>query len=398
MDFTFTPKQEALRQEFEEYFSRKEKDAPEGWFTAKIDYCYEHDEAWEFHRKIGRELGKKGWLSLPWPEELGGKGFGQLEQMIFQEIRAYHRIPGFDPGPVVAAAGVLERGTEVQKRKWLPQIASGESTWTEGWSEPDSGSDLASITATTGVLDGNDWVINGQKLWTTGAHRCSHMILLARTDPEAPKHKGITYFLTPIIGRPGIEIRPVLRMYGGHSYNEVFFDNFRVPRENVIGEENQGWYVLMAGMDFERTGVAFVAETWRDFDELVDFIKEHGFDGRSPGEIAAVRHRLAQCQIELETWRQWAYYVAWLQSKKAKATGEASAVKRVASEMMVKISQTGLEVLGMYGPLKNDSKWARLSGAFEYACQHDLGMTIAGGTTEIQKNLIAWMELGLPRK
>ncbi len=397
MDFSLTPEQEALRQEFEEYFTEKEKQAPEGWFTAKIDYCYEHDEAWEFHRTIGNELGKKGWLSLPWPKELGGQGFGQIEQMLFQEVRAYHRIPGFDPGPVVVAAGVLERGTDEQKKKWLPLIASGESTWCEGWSEPDSGSDLASITATTGVLDGDDWVISGQKVWTTGAHRCSHMILLARTDPTAPKHKGITYFLTPM-DVPGIEVRPILRMYRGHSFNEVFFDGFRIPKENIIGEANQGWYVLMAGMDFERTGVSFVAETRRDFDELIEFIKEHGYDGRSPAEIAIVRHKLAQCQIELDIWRQWAYYVAWLQSKGAHVPGEASSVKRVGSELMVGVSQVGLEILGMYGPLQNSSKWARLRGAFEYACQHDLGMTIAGGTTEVQKNIIAWMGLELPRK
>ncbi len=159
-----------------------------------------------------------------------------------------------------------------------------------------------------------------------------------------------------------------------------------------------GWYVLMAGMDFERTGVSFVAESRRDFDELIEFIKEHGYDGRSPAEIAIVRHKLAQIQIELDIWRQWAYYVAWLQCKGVRVPGESSAVKRVGSELMVKVSQLGLEVLGMYGPLRNSSKCARLRGAFEYACQHDLGMTIAGGTTEVQKNIIAWMELGLPRK
>ncbi|MBM3132328.1 MAG: hypothetical protein FJZ95_04760 [Chloroflexi bacterium] len=397
MDFNLTPEQEALRQEFETFFSDIEKTAPEN-HTAKIDYCYEHDDAWAFHREVGKKLGQKGWLSLPWPKELGGKGLGQMEQLIFQEIRAYHRISGFDPGPVVAAAGVLERGTEEQKKKWLPLIASGETTWCEGWSEPNSGSDLASITATTGVEDGDDWVINGQKVWTTGAHRCSHMILLARTDPKAPKHQGITYFLTPIEGMRGIEVRPILRMYRGHSFNEVFFDNFRVPKKNIIGEVHKGWYVLMAGMDFERTGVAFVAESRRDFDELVEFIKENGYDGRSPAEVAIVRHRLAQCQIELETWRQWAYYVAWLQSKGAHVPGESSAVKRFGSELMVKISQVGLDIMGMYGPLKEGSKWARLEGRFEYACQHDLGMTIAGGTTEVQKNIIAWMELELPRK
>ncbi|MFO8010669.1 MAG: acyl-CoA dehydrogenase family protein [Dehalococcoidia bacterium] len=396
MDFSFTPEQEALRQEFEEFFREQEKQAPEG-YTAKIDYCYEHDKMWQFHREMAGKLGEKGWLSLPWPEKYGGKGLGQIEQMIFQETRAYHRLPGFDPGPVVAAAGVLEKGTEEQKRKWLPLIGSGSSTWCEGWSEPNSGSDLASITATTGYEDGDDWVINGQKVWTTGAHRCSHMILLARTDPEAPKHRAITYFLTPI-DRPGIEVRPILRMYRGHSFNEVFFDDFRVPKENIIGEVHGGWYVLMAGMDFERTGVAFVAETRRDFDELVDLIKENGYDGRSPAEEAVVRHKLAQCQIELETWRQWAYWVAWLQSKGAHVPGESSAVKRFGSELMVKVSQIGLEVLGMYGPLKEGSKRARLYGRFAYASEHDLGMTIAGGTTEIQKNIIAWMELGLPRK
>ena len=244
--------------------------------------------------------------------------------------------------------------------------------------------------------DGDDFVINGQKIWTTGAHRADHIFFLARTDPNVPKHRGITYFVSEI-DKPGITIRPLLYMHGKREYNEVFFDNFRVPKKNVVGKVNQGWYVTMAGINFERSMVGTLAVLQRELQEFVEFCKETYRNGRPLAKDPLVRQKLAQLAIELDTTRQWAYYVAWLQSKGQNVVAEASASKWFSSELTVRFANTMIEIMGLYGTLKHGSKYARLQGKFEDLCQSSLGITIAAGTTETMRNIIAWMGLKLPR-
>jgi len=395
MDFRLTPEQEALRKEFEDFFGEEEKRAPEGW-TGGIFDLFESDANWAYHRSVAEKLAQKGWLALPWPKEYGGKEHSYLEQLIFNEVRAYHRGAGVDFwGPQIVAPSILEHGSEELKREWLPKIAKAQINWCQGWSEPNAGSDLASLT-TRAVEDGDDFVINGQKIWTTGAHRADHIFFLARTDPNVPKHRGITYFVSEI-DKPGITIRPLLYMHGKREYNEVFFDNFRVPKKNVVGKVNQGWYVTMAGINFERSMVGTLAVLQRELQEFVEFCKETYRNGRPLAKDPLVRQKLAQLAIELDTTRQWAYYVAWLQSKGQNVVAEASASKWFSSELTVRFANTMIEIMGLYGTLKHGSKYARLQGKFEDLCQSSLGITIAAGTTETMRNIIAWMGLKLPR-
>ncbi len=395
MDFTLTPRQQALKKEFEEFFSQEEQNAPEGWLGGS-GANLETDDGWAYHLRVGKKLGEKGWLSLAWPKEYGGSELGHVDQVVFNETRAYYRVPGIDQGPYFLAAAILEYGSEEMKREWLPRIANRETTWCQGFSEPNAGSDLASLT-TTATEDGDDFVINGQKIWTSAAHRANHMFLIARTDQNAKKHKGLTFFITPT-DRPGFTARPIYHMSGKHSYNEVFFDNFRIPKRNVVGEVNNGWYVTMAGMEFERSGISFIAETMRDLDDIVEFCKETDLGRNIISRSPTLKHKLAQRKVEVETARQFAYYIAWLQSKHELIPAEASAGKCYAAQLMVRVAHTGLEVLGLYATLKQGSKWAQLRGRFEYIIQHGLGPSLAGGTNEIQKNIIAWMGLGLPRE
>ncbi len=395
MDFTLTQHQETLKREFEEFFREEEKNAPEGWLGG-AGASLETDDGWAYHLDVGKKLGVKGWLSLAWPKAYGGSELGHIEQVIFNETRAYHRVPGIDQGPYVVAACILEHGSEEMKREWLPRISSRETNWCQGWSEPNAGSDLASLT-TTATEDGDDFLINGQKIWTSAAHRANHMFLLARTDREAPKHKGLTFFITPT-DRPGFTARPIYHMSGKHSYNEVFFDDFRIPKRNVVGEVNNGWYVTMSGMEFERSGISFIAETMRDLDDIVEFCKETDLGREAIARNPILRHKLAQRKVEVETARQFAYYIAWSQSKRERIPAQASAGKYYAAELMLRVAHTGLDVLGFYATLKQGSKWAQLHGRLEYIIQHGLGPGIAGGTNEIQKNIIAWMGLDLPRK
>lgn len=395
MDFRLTPEQEALKNEFEEFFSEEIKNAPESW-SGGLMAMFESDENWAYHRSVAEKLGEKGWLSLPWPKEYGGREHSYFEQLMFNEVRAYYRVPGVDMwGPQIVAPSLLEHGSEELKQEWLPRIARGEINWCQGWSEPNAGSDLASL-STRAVEDGDDYVLNGQKIWTSGAHRADHMFLMARTDPNVPKHKGITYFLTEL-DKPGVTIRELLYMHKKRDYNEVFFDNFRIPKKNIVGEVNQGWYVTMAGINFERSMIGAVSELQGELEEFVEFCKGAERNGRPLAKDPIVRHKLAQLAIELEAAKNWAYYVSSLQSKGQNVPAESSAAKWFSSELTVRFANTVVEVMGLYGTLKEGSKWAILDGRFEDMCQISLGITIAGGTTETMKNIIAWMGLKLPR-
>lgn len=396
MDFTLSPEQQALSKEFEEFFREEEKNAPEGW-VGGLEDRYERDDFWAYHLAEAAKMAGKGWLSLPWPGKYGGRDLGPIGQALFKESCAYHRVPGLDfSGLAILAPALLECGTEEQKSRWLPRLANAEGFWCQGWSEPNAGSDLASLT-TRATLDGDEWIINGQKIWTTAAHRADHIFVLARTDPNSRRSQGLTTIVTEM-DRPGITLRPIYYMNRSHVYNEIFFDNVRVPRENIVGEVNQGWRLTMAGANFERSMSDLLADGRRDFEDLVRFCKESTRAGQPLSANPIVRHRLADLAIDFEAARQWSLFSTWMQSKNPMTFAEPSASKFFITELMVRSSNCGIEIMGLYGTLKAGSKWAPLRGKFEANCQLYLGITIAAGSTEIQKNIIAWMALGLPRK
>ena len=393
MDFKFTPEQEALRKELDEFCKEEAKRAPD-WWSGGLDFEVTAD-GWAYHRSVVEKAAKKGWLCLPWPKEYGGQGHGLIEQTIFNEVTAYYKVPAVPLHFMTVAAGILDYGTEEQKKEWLPRMAKAEIDWAELLSEPDAGSDLASL-KTQAVADGDDYVINGQKVWTSGGHHADHVFVLARTDTDATKrHRGLTFFINKI--GSGIEFRPLIFMNRSHMYNETFINDFRVSKQNIVGQVNQGWYVMMAGRNFARANVGVAASAMRDLEELIEYCRETRVNGGSLASNPLVRQRLAELAIEIEAARQFAYHVTWLQSKGQDVAAEAAACGYFSNELSLRLANTAVEIMGLYGPLTYGSKWAPIYGKFQELCQWGIGYTIAGGTTEIKKNVIAWQGLKLPR-
>ena len=222
------------------------------------------------------KLAEKGWVAPAWPKEYGGAAMTIMEQFVYNMETARMRAPApiFIGGLGVAVLGptIIVYGTEEQKKEYIPEILGGEVMWCQGFSEPGSGSDLASL-QTRAVRDGDDYVINGQKIWTTLAHMSKYMLCLARTDPDAPKHKGISYFIIPM-DSPGVSVRPLINMAGGHEFNEVFFEDVRIPAKNLVGEENRGWYIAVTTLDFERSNIGSAVGQQQSVEELIEFAKE----------------------------------------------------------------------------------------------------------------------------
>ncbi len=393
MDYRFTDEQQAFRQEIRDFLS---DNLGEDWRGIDPD-AYFHDENWFHIRELTAKMAERGWLTLAWPEEYGGQGRPHIEQMIYNEETAYFRAPTRDVsiGTHMVGPTLMLYGTEEQKTHYLPEIASGEAVYCQGFSEPESGSDLASLQLRA-VEDGDDYVLNGSKIWTSGAHRSTHCYLLTRTDPDAPKHRGISVFIVDM-DTPGIEVRPIINMFGIHYFNQVFFDNVRVPKRAMIGEKNRGWYIAATTLDFERSGVASFASNRRSIEELVELARETGANGKPLNEDPMIRQRLAELWTRNEAGKTIAYNVAWMQSEGLVPNREASISKMMGSEIAQQIHELGVQMLGMYGILDKGSKWAYLDGRLAWQWMDSISLTIRGGTSEIQRNIIAGRGLGLPR-
>jgi len=402
MDFTFTPEQDAFRQEIRQWIK---ENLPEDWrgeeqFIAMKDPVERSKAIQKFSEQIAKKLGEKGWLAAAWPKEYGGMGLSPIEQLIYKEEMTYYRVPGTDMGVggiTWIGPALMIFGTEEQKKEHLPALARGERWWCTGYSEPEAGSDMANIKCRA-VAHGDEYIINGQKLWTSGGYVNEHwQWLLVRTGPEEPKHKGISLFLLDL-KTPGVTVRPLITMAGTHDLNEVFYDDVRVPKSNLVGEEHRGWYHIMVSLDFERTaGVAMAGGIRRTVDELVEFAKETKSNGQPLAKDPLVRHKLAEIAIECEVGRMLAYRVVWMQTKGLIPNYEASMIKVYASELMQRVAYTGTQIMGLYGQLEMGSKWAPLQGALEHAYLASPGMLIAAGTSEIMRMIIAVRGLGLPR-
>ncbi|MBI2724067.1 MAG: acyl-CoA dehydrogenase family protein [Chloroflexi bacterium] len=340
-----------------------------------------------------RTLARRGWVAPAWPKEYGGAGLSPMQQFVFNEemARAGAPRPNF---LAIGLAGptIIVHGTEEQKREHLSGILSGETFWCQGFSEPGSGSDLASL-QTRAVADGDDFIINGQKIWTSGAHRSQRMMLLARTDADVPKHKGISYFLLNMKS-PGITIRPLTNLADTPSFNEVFFDNVRVPKSDLLGELNRGWYVATTTLDFERSGIINGVSLQRLVRDIIEYAQAHG---RRDGAWPEVRHEIAERAIEAEVSIVLSYRVATMQAKGLVPNQEASVTKLFGSELAQRIARTGVKVAGLYGQLTAGSPRAEDGGRMDALYRISVGSTIAGGTSDIQRSVIAQRGLGLPR-
>ena len=394
MDFKFTENEESFRAELLAFF---DSELPEDWEPMAQSSPYSPDNL-EFTKGMSKKLAERGWLTLAWPEEYGGQSRSHMEQLVYREEMSYRNVPGTDLG--VGAIGwvgpvLMIVGTEEQKQEHLPPITKAERYWCTLYSEPESGSDLASL-QTRAVLDGDDYVINGSKIWTSAGHIADWGWLAARTDPDAPKHRGVSLFMLDMKS-PGVTVKPIYNMAGSHEFNEVFFDEVRVPKQNLVGEENRGWYTLALALDFERSGVGYSAGARRTLEALAGYARNTERDGAPLAENPVVRNQIAERYIEAEVARWLSYRVAWMQGQGEVPNSEASMSKLYGTELTQRVARTGMNILGMAGQISGDSRWAPLEGSIQRQFLGSVSSTIAAGTSEIQRNIIAQRGLGLPR-
>jgi alkylation response protein AidB-like acyl-CoA dehydrogenase len=340
------------------------------------------------------KLAKKGWVAPAWPKEYGGAGLSVMEQFIlneeFAEARAVN-VGGM--GTSMIGPTIIIHGNEEQKKEHLGAILRGEVQWCQGYSEPGSGSDLASL-QTRAVRDGDDFVINGQKIWTSGAHNADWMFMLARTDPDAPKHRGITYFLLDMKS-PGITVRPLINMAGGHQFNEVFFEDVRVPARNVLGEVNRGWYIGTTTLDFERSSIGNAVGQRQMLEYYMKFWKENRGRAVTGSASTRVKDEFADRWIEAATAKMLSYRVVTIQAEGRVPNHEASIAKLFNTELSQRIARTAMKLIGTNSLLMGPG--APMKGRAPSTYLQTVSSTIAGGTSEVQRNIVATRGLGLPR-
>ncbi|MBM4406402.1 MAG: acyl-CoA dehydrogenase [Chloroflexi bacterium] len=394
MDFRFTPHEEQFRAEIRQWMK---ENLPKGWLG--IDREEQFDpQYFDVTKDMAKRLAKKGWLTLAWKKQYGGQERSIIEQTIFQEEMMYNGVPGTTMGiggTQWVGPTLILHGTEEQKREHLPPIANGERWWCTGYSEPGAGSDLASL-QTRAVRDGDHYVINGQKIWNSAAHVSDWCWLAVRTDPNAPKHKGISMLVVDM-RTPGVKARPIVNMAGAKSFNEIFFDNARVPVKNLVGEENRGWYVLAVALDFERSGIAYAAYGGKTLRLTTQFAAGVKRNGTALISDPIVKHLLADMAIRVEIQRKFAYRVAWLQNQGKVPSLEASVAKVFGSEVQQGASVMGMRVMGLAGQVEANSELGQIQARVQNQYLSSISATIAAGTSEIQRNIIAQRGMGLPR-
>jgi len=396
MDFKFTEDEEVFKREVRQWL---EQEIPQRWIELDPGIWEETEESWALAREFQRKLGEKGWLAPAYPKEYGGLELSHMKRLILAEVLAYSRAPLSIEVEVTVnwvAPSIMLFGTEKQKRDYVTSIAKGDIIFCLGYSEPNAGSDLASL-QTRAVEVGDEYVINGQKTWCSYGHLADYCWLAARTDPDASKHEGISIFIVDM-KTPGITIRPLINILNRHSFNEVFFDDVHIPKENLVGQKNKGWYQLMIALDFERSSIGYAAANQRIIEELIKYAKETTRNGEPLANDPLIRNELAQLAVENEVARMMAYRIAWMFSKGLHPSYESSMSMIFISEVMRHTANAGGRILGHYGELDRDSKWTVLNARIMRMCLSSLSIGVGGGSNEIQRNIIAIRGLGLPRK
>jgi alkylation response protein AidB-like acyl-CoA dehydrogenase len=347
-----------------------------------------------------RRLARKGWLGIGWPREYGGMECSMTEQLLYY-IEMYLHLPHRVINPVgvataLAAPVIMKYGSEELKREFLPRILEGQATFCLGYSEPTAGTDLVGL-QTRAVADGDAYVINGQKAFTTAAECADYCWLSAKTDPEATKRsRGISLFIVDMT-TPGIEVRPVPTM-SRFNVNNVCFRDVRVPGKSLVGEENQGWQYITQALSHERLGFGVLTAVLKhSFDELMEYASGESRRLQLLREGAMLRYRLAQLAIELEVARLLAARLVWLLEEGIVPYQESSMAKVFVTELEQRLANVGLQLFGLYGQLQEGSKWAPLAGKVEDAYRYSVMGTIGGGSNEIQRIIVAIAGLGLPR-
>jgi alkylation response protein AidB-like acyl-CoA dehydrogenase len=393
MDFRFGEREERLRAELRQFLQENLPDLPPVDRVGTIGSLVVTEEGFHAAQRFNKKLAERGWIAPAWPKQYGGLDASIYEQMVFNEEFGYYGPP--DTGTRALGVSLLGptlilHGSDEQKAGHLPGITSASVIWCAGLSEPNAGSDLANL-ETRAVRDGDDYLLSGQKIWTSEAHHADWIFVLARTDPNVPKHKGISFFLVDM-KTPGITVRPLIHMANRHHFNEVFFDNVRVPRANMVGEENRGWYVAVTLLDFERSGIGGFASHRRTLEAMAAHLR----DG-PPARRERYRLGLAELAVENNVGRALSYRIGDMQAKGQIPSAEASALKVYQTELMQRIYNFGLNMLGLWGQLVPEDGRAPFDGEMAQSYLTSSPASIYAGSNEIQRNVVAQRGLGLPR-
>jgi len=393
MDFTYSPAEEKFRQEVRSWL---DANLPEDLREGR-DEELALSERWERHRAWHKKLYEGGWVGIWWPKEYGGRGASAIEQVIFNEELARSGAPaGVNMnGITLLGPTLMHWGTEEQKQRFLPKILPAEEIWCQGYSEPGSGSDLASL-QTRAVEDGDYFVVNGQKVWTSQAQHSDWCFLLVRTDPTAPKHQGISYILVDMHS-PGVTVRPLVQITGDAEFNEVFFEDVRVPKKNLVGELNRGWMVAITTLMFERVATGGYFRFEKTLPQLIDLARRMELDGRPALEDTSVRQQLAQFAIEAEALKYNELRGLTRRLKGQPPGPEGSLSKITTTELNLRIANFAMELLGPYAILEKGSPFAIDRARWSHRMLGARAGTIAAGTNEIQRGIIGERVLGLPK-
>ena len=398
MEWNDTPEQSAFRTQvsalLDEKLPDRYRDRKGDWQNDRVS---EDPQVRETAEGWVNALAAKGWVAPHWPEEYGGAGLSSIEQFIFNQEMAKANAPRTGGrGVSLLGPALIVHGTEKQKQEHLPKVLSGEIAWAQGYSEPGAGSDLASL-QTRAVRDGDEYVINGQKIWTSEVHTADWLFALVRTDPDAPKHRGIS-FLMMDVKSPGISIRPLVDMTDEHWFNETFFEDVRVPAANVVGDENRGWYVGMTLLDFERSNISGAVTQRRAINELIEYANTDGMQISRLAERPTLCTEIADLYIETDVMFNFSFRIMTMQNAGQIPNYEASVSKMFASELLQRAAKTSAKVIGLYANINNaDDDRAPMDARYARNYVHSMCESIRGGTSEVQRNIIATRGLGLPR-
>ena len=391
MDFDFRPEEKQFREEVREFLKQELPDWWRGLFS-------DDDRVTGLTREICEKLAARGWLTISWPREYGGAAENEWKQAVVREEMWANDEPRGPQYMNLNYIGpmIMRFGTPEQKARFLPPMAAGKVIWCQGFSEPGAGSDLAAL-RTRAEDAGDHFVISGSKIWTSYADfPADWCLLLARTDQKAPKHKGISVFALNM-RTPGITVRPIRSMGGPRDFNEVFFDDVVIPRDCLLGSKNEGWMMIVAGLSFERVGVARYAKAARVIEYLVEYARNTVVDGRPLSERPEVRARIADLYCRCQAARLLNYRAISIQAKGQVPAIEGS-IARVHNTTVEQLAgQVGLEIIGPSGQLMQGDPAAPIDGRIERQWVHEIAATIAAGTIEVQKNIIAQRGLSLPK-
>jgi len=399
MDFKYSDEAEAFRREFRTWLEANIPPRRNSGDNSEIgnEFARGDDDDWNYALRWHRKMNAGGWVGVSWPKAYGGRG-ATLEQMVvYNEEMVRARAPGIVNGLGIMLVGptLIHWGTEEQKHRYVPKILSAEEIWCQGYSEPGAGSDVASL-KTRAVEDGDYFIVNGQKVWTSGADRADWCILLVRTDPEAPKHKGISYLLVDMHS-PGVTVRPLVQMTGEKGFNEVFFEDVKVPKKNLVGEKNQGWQVAVTTLMFERSSIAAMRDMSSSVKNLAALAKKIARNGSSAWDDTGVRQKIAGFACEAAALHYGNLRQLTRRLKGLPPGPEGSVGKLSASDLNLKMAKFALELLGPYSQFEHGAPHALDGGSWNYRMLASRAFTIAGGTSEIQHNIIGERVLGLPK-